>query len=91
MDVFAMKTNISDNELEAYVAGRLSDRGRRRIDTALRASANLRTRLEEVQRERETLEAVRDSFAIRLPEQEEERIISTSLGRLGTTLGEPGR
>lgn len=86
-----MKPNISDAELEAYMAGALGWSDCQRIETTLAASPELQSRLAELQRERETLDAVRDSFAIRLSEDEEDRIISKSLGRLGTTLGESGK
>ena len=59
----------------------------RRIDAVLRASADLQVRLAALRKERETIEAVKDSFAIRLLDAEEERILSKAVGRLGESLG----
>ncbi len=82
-----MAKRPTDDELERYLRGRLTPAQQRRIEAALRASADLQARLTALRQEQETIEAVKDSFAIRLPENEEERIVSRATKRLGTTLG----
>jgi anti-sigma factor RsiW len=86
-----MAKRLTNEELERYLRSELTPAQRRRIDAALRASANLQARLAALRQEHETIEAVKDSFAIRLPEKEEERIVSRATRRLGTTLGRPRR
>jgi anti-sigma factor RsiW len=82
-----MAKQVTDDQLEQYVRGESTPAQRRRVDAALRASADLQARLAALRKEHETIEAVKDSFAIRLPEKEEERIVSRAAKRLGTTLG----
>lgn len=81
-----MAKRPSNLELEGYLRGELSAAQRRRVEAALDASAELRARLAALRDECATIEAVKDSFAIRLPEKEEERIASKVLGELGTRL-----
>ncbi len=82
-----MAGTIDRKKLEQYVAGALTPTITRRVEAALEASAGLRAILEEVKGEAEIVETVKDSQAIRLPEDDEERIVSDVLGSLGTTLG----
>ena len=83
-----MAAAVTDDDLERYLSGALAPSIVKRIERALSRSPQLRTRLEELRAEREIIDEVKDSFAIRLPEAEEERIVAEGLGRLGTTLGE---
>ncbi len=82
-----MVKRLTDGEFERYLRGELTPAQRRRIEAAVRASAGLEARLAALRQEQETIEAVKDSFAIRLPEREEERIVSRATRWLGTTLG----
>lgn len=84
-----MAGTIDRKKLEKYVAGELTPAMKRRVEDALAASADLRQLLEEVQGEAEIVEAVKDSQAIRLPEREEERIVTQVMGSLRTTLDTP--
>ena len=84
-----MAAKTKDDDLERYLAGALPASSAKRIERAISRSTELRARLEELRAEREIVDAVKDSFAIRLPEAEEERIVTEGLGRLGTTLGGP--
>ena len=81
-----MVETIDRKKLEKYVAGELTRAMKRRVEDALDASADLRRLLDEVKGEVEIVEAVKDSQAIRLPEREEERIVTEVMGSLRTTL-----
>lgn len=81
-----MKTNITDSDLEGYLSDSLSPAKRQHVEKAISQSPKLQARLDELRQERETLEAVKDSFAIRLPEAEEQRIISKVSGKIHTAL-----
>ena len=82
-----MTLKPDDEMLEGYLSGALSARDRRSLEAALKESPDLQARLDELREEHQTLEAVKDSFAIRLPESEEERIMSKCTEKLGTKLG----
>ena len=75
-----------ERELEQYLAGTLSAGRKQRVEAALADSQELRARLTELKKEKQTVETVKNSFAVRLTEDEEERIISKSVDRLRTTL-----
>ncbi len=81
-----MKTTITDSDLESYLSDSLSSAKKKQVETAVSQSPKLQARLDELRQERETLEAVKDSFAIRLPESEEQRIISKVSGKIHTSL-----
>lgn len=76
----------SNDDLERYLAGKLSSSATKRIEKAVKRSAELRARLDELRFEHKTVEAIKDSFGIRLPEAEEERIVSKAVDRLRTEL-----
>ena len=80
-----------EHELEQYLAGTLSAGRRQRVEAALAESQELRTCLAELKHEQQTVETVKDSFAVRLTEDEEERIISKSVDRLRTSLTDGGQ
>lgn len=75
-----------EHELEQYLAGTLSAGRKQRVEATLAESQELRERLAELKKEKETVETARESLAVRLTEEEEERIISQSVDRLRTTL-----
>ena len=81
-----MTSRISDKQIERYLAGALSGSATRRIDAALKRSAALRRRLDELRGELETLRAVRDSQSIRPPEEQERRIAANVMGNITTTM-----
>lgn len=84
-----MAAAIDRTKLEKYAAGELTPAMKRRVEDALEASADLRQLLEQVTDEAEIVEAVRDSQAIRLPEGEEERIVTELVGSLRTAMDTP--
>jgi anti-sigma factor RsiW len=71
-----MQHSIDDEQLERYLAGTLPTRSAGKVERALRKSAELRKRLEELRAEAEVLKQVVDSQAIRLVEDEERRVVS---------------
>lgn len=73
-------------DLERFLAGQLPDAERRAIAEAVESSDTLRARLDELRCENEKLAQLRASAAIRLPELEEERIVSRLVQRLGRQL-----
>ncbi len=60
---------------------------KRRVENALRESEELRRQLDALKTEAGIVEVVKDALSIRLPERDEERIVSKAVGRLKTTLG----
>lgn len=81
-----MTGGITDEQLHRYVAGELSTAAAHNIERAAIASAELHQRIDELRREQALIEELRDSFKLRLPEQEEARILERGIQRLGTTL-----
>lgn len=81
-----MKTTITDSDLESYLSDSLSPAKKQGVEEAISQSPELQARLDELRQEQETLEAVKDSFAIRLPDAEEQRIISKVSGKIQTSL-----
>ena len=81
-----MRKTPDDEMLERYLSANMTERERRAIDAALNRVPELSDRLERLRQEREIVEAVKDSFAIRLPESEEDRIVSRAVGQLDTAL-----
>lgn len=71
-----MPQRISDEHLQRYLAGSLSQTAKRRLDAAMQKSLALRRRLEELQREAELLDAIKDARVIRLSQRDEERVPS---------------
>ncbi|MFQ5474174.1 MAG: hypothetical protein ACE5FA_14990 [Dehalococcoidia bacterium] len=82
-----MPKSISTEHLEEYLAGTLSPTAKRRVESALGKSDELRRQLDALKAEAGTIEAVKDSLSIRLPERDEERIVSRAVGGLNSTLG----
>jgi len=81
-----MAKTIDRKLLEQYVAGELTPAMKKRVEAELGASTNLRQLLEEIRGEAEIVKAVKDSQAIRLSDQEENRITHNAIGGLRTTL-----
>ena len=81
-----MHHSIDDEQLERYLAGTLPTRSAGQVERALRKSAKLRKRLEQLRGEAEILKTVIDSQAIRPVEDEEKRVISDVTGRLRAAL-----
>ena len=81
-----MKTTITDSDLESYLSDSLSPAKKLQVEKAISQSPKLQARLDELRQEQATLEAVKDSFAIRLPEAEEQRIISKVSGKIQSSL-----
>ena len=81
-----MRKTPDDEMLERYLSGNMTKRERRAVDAALNRVPELSDRLERLRQEREIVESVKDSFAIRLPESEEDRIVSRAVGQLDTAL-----
>ena len=81
-----MKTTITDSDLESYLSDSLSPAKKLQVEKAISQSPKLQARLDELRQEQAMLEAVKDSFAIRLPETEEIRIISKVSGKIHTSL-----
>ena len=81
-----MHHSIDDEQLERYLAGTLPTRSVSQVERALRKSAKLRKRLEQLRGEAEILKTVIDSQAIRPVEDEEKRVISDVTGRLRAAL-----
>ena len=84
-----MPHSVSDEQLERYIAKALSPAARRRVEAALRGSPALQERLDELKREAELLDAVKDSQTIQPSEQEEKHIVGRVARQLGTTLDGP--
>lgn len=82
-----MPRSVTDAQLAQYLAARLSPVQRHRLDAALARSPELQARLDALKREEETVNAVRDSSAIRLPEPEEERIRVQALRAMTERIG----
>ncbi len=81
-----MHHSIDDEQLERYLVGTLPTRSADQVERALRKSAKLRKRLEQLRGEAEILKTVIDSQAIRPVEDEEKRVISDVTGRLRAAL-----
>jgi len=86
-----MVRSITTEHLEKYVADTLSPTVRRRVESALRESQQLRRELDELKAEAGIVDEVKDSLSIRLPERDEARSVSKAVGRLKTTLSKPDR
>lgn len=82
-----MPRPISDARLMQYLAGELAPADRRRVEAALAGSPDLTARLEKLRYDEDTVRAVKDSAAIRLPETEEERIRSQALNAMSKRIG----
>lgn len=83
-----MHKTIDDRQLEAYLRDTLSDSLKQRIEKALKASAELRIRLETITDELRIEDAARDSRAIRLSDQDERRVVASVMDTLRTSLEE---
>ena len=81
-----MTKKPNDEELSQYVRAVLSAAAARRVEQALQHWPELRERAAAMREEFELIEQVKDSFAIRLPETQEERIVADGLNRLGKRL-----
>ena len=81
---------FSDAELEAYLQRTLPQRRAFALERALRESDELRRRLDAARVQQQFVEAVRDSFSLRLPDAEEDRIVTQSMRRLEVLLDRGG-
>ena len=81
-----MNTKVTDIDLEGYLSDSLSPAKKKQIEESIRRSPELQARMEELREEQMTLDAVKDSFAIRLPDAEEQRIVSKVSDRIKTSL-----
>jgi len=81
-----MTKTIDDRQLEAYLRDKLSDSLKLRVEKALESSAELRNRLETMKDELRIEDAARDSRAIRLSDQDEQRVVTSVMDTLRTSL-----
>ena len=81
-----MTKTIDDGQLEAYLRDKLSDSLKQRVEKALESSAELRDRLETMKDELRIEDAARDSRAIRLSDQDEQRVVTSVMDTLRTSL-----
>lgn len=86
-----MNDVFSDIELEQYLARSLVPGRQKRLEAALAKSPDLQARLEKL-REAQKVEAeVRDSFAIRMPPEQEEEIRKRSVDQISSEFSGHGR
>lgn len=81
-----MTKKPDDEELSQYVRTVLSAAAARRVERALEHWPELSERAAAMREELELIEQVKDSFAIRLSETQEERIVADGLNRLNANL-----
>jgi len=86
-----MNKTIDDRQLEAYLRDTLSDSLKQRVEKALKSSSELRNRLETMKEELRIEDAARDSRAIRLSDQDEQRVVASVMDNLRTSLEDVNR
>lgn len=86
-----MNDVFSDSELEQYLARSLSPGRLKRLEAALPQSPDLQARLEKLREAQKVEEEVRDSFAIRMPPEQEEEIRKRSVDQISSEFSGHGR